>query len=399
MRRPMRAKAETAKRTRRRKTPARRQPRGSSAVETALAFFAHEVRTPLTGIVALSDLLGASGIAGRERQWVEGIKNAAEHLAAVTTVYVDAAQDRHGRLVLRRDVFDLGTVARAAGLSLSGRATARELKVTLAIPANLPLVVGDAVRLRAALENLIDNAVKFTARGGVGLKVEVATRGDEVTATFTVSDSGIGVSATDLKHLFKPFSQAGAEIAGRFGGAGLGLASVRQLARAMGGDATVQARRGGADFVFKVRLGRVAPSRSGPARRRGKRAAAKRVLCVEDNPFGRVVLKTLLSELGCDARFAETGEDALAISARESFDAVLMDMVLPGINGVTAIRRLRRGRKGRALRIIGVSGRDRDEKAARSAGADEFLRKPVTPSALAAALGLQPRPAVRRSRR
>jgi CheY-like chemotaxis protein len=393
----MRTKKETAKRTRRRKTPAARRPRGSNDVETALAFFAHEVRTPLTGIVALSDLLSASNISGRERQWVEGIKAGAEHLAAVATVFVDAAKQRHGQLVLRRDVFDLGAVARAASLSLAGRAAARELAVKLDVPADLPLVVGDVVRLRAALENLIDNAVKFTSHGRVGLQVRTTARGNDVNATFTVSDTGIGISASDLKQLFKPFSQAGAKIAARFGGAGLGLSSVQQVARAMGGDVAVKARRGGADFVLKVRLGRVASvPRSEAIRRRKVLADAPRVLCVEDNPFARVVFNAVLSELGCHVEFAESGEAALKAVARASFEVVLMDMVLPGIDGVTVIGRLRKGRKTRALRIVGVSGRNEDEKAARAAGADDFLLKPVSPRALARALGLWAQPARRR---
>ncbi len=156
-----------------------------------------------------------------------------------------------------------------------------------------------------------------------------------VNATFTVSDTGIGISASDLKQLFKPFSQAGAEIAARFGGAGLGLASVQQIARAMGGDVAVKARRGGADFVLKVRLGRVAAvPRSEATRRRKVLADAPKVLCVEDNPFARVVFNTVLSELGCQVEFAESGEAALKAVARATFDVVLMDMVLPGIDGV-----------------------------------------------------------------
>lgn len=394
----MRAKKQTAKRKRRRNTPAARRSRGSHDIETALAFFAHEVRTPLTGIVALSDLLAASNLAGRERQWVDGIKAAAAHLAAVTTVFVDAAKESQGRLVLRRDMFDLGVVARAAATSLSGRATARDLKTKLSIPSDLPRVFGDAVRLRAALENLIDNAVKFTARGRVGLEVKTVTRGDQVLATFTVSDSGIGVSAAELNRLFKPFSQAGADISRRFGGAGLGLASVRQLARAMGGDVTVEARRGGADFVLTVRLtsAAVAPVKPGAI---GNKASVLRLLCVEDNPHGRVVLNVILSELGCHAEFADSGEEALKLAARKSFDAVLMDMVLPDIDGVTTIRRLRHGRRTKTLRMIGISGSARHEKVARAAGADDFLLKPVSPKALALALGLRPPPAARRSRR
>jgi CheY-like chemotaxis protein len=165
----------------------------------------------------------------------------------------------------------------------------------------------------------------------------------------------------------------------------------------MGGDVSVKARRGGADFVLKVQLGRVAAvPRSEATRRRKVLADAPKVLCVEDNPFARVVFKTVLSELGCHVEFAESGEAALKAVARATFDVVLMDMVLPGIDGVTAIGRLRKGRKTKALRIVGVSGRDKDEKAARAAGADDFLLKPVSPRALARALGLQAQPVHRR---
>src|SRR3954470_11247298 len=143
-------------------------------VQAALAAFAHEVRTPLTGILAISDLLATSDLGERERRWADTIKAGAEHLASLATLFVDAARTGKGKggSTLRQDLFDLRTLARSAGDSLAGRAAAKGLQAQVEISDKLPgLVVGDPVRLRAALENLIDNAVKFTDQGRVALAV------------------------------------------------------------------------------------------------------------------------------------------------------------------------------------------------------------------------------------
>ena len=250
---------------------------------------------------------------------------------------------------------------------------------------------GDPVRLRAALENLIDNAVKFTDGGGVGLKVS-AGRGPakgKLRVAFAVSDSGIGLTLAEIKRLFRPFSQANVGIASRFGGAGLGLASVRQIAKAMGGDVTVSPRKGGATFTLEVTLVRGEAEKSATSGADGTmgRLRGLHILSVEDNPFGRVVLNAVLTELGHQAEFIGRGEAAIERVAAGGFDAVLMDMVLPGIDGIEAIRRIRRLRSphGR-IPIIGISGRSSDQAAAVAAGADGFLVKPVSPRALATAL-------------
>jgi two-component system, sensor histidine kinase len=362
-------------------------------VEAALAAFAHEVRTPLTGILAISDLLTTSDLGKRERRWVETIKAGAEHLASLATLFVDAARGGNAG-ALRRDLFDLAGLARSVGDSLSGRAAAKGLRSRIEISDQLPtLVIGDPVRLRAALENLIDNAVKFTEDGIVALNVE-PTRGakGKVAVAFSVSDSGIGLTESEIKRLFRPFSQANVSIASRFGGAGLGLSSVKQIARAMGGDIQVSQRRAaGTIFTLTVSLldaGEPAPlsSRAEAGMLPGP-TPALRVLGVEDNPFGRVVLNTILTELGHQAEFIGRGETASERVAQGGFDAVLMDMVLPGIPGIEAIRRVRAlGPPFGNIAIIGVSGRGEDETAARAAGADSFLLKPVSPRALATAL-------------
>lgn len=408
---PPRKRSGAAGRLRKRGTRIGAKSVAPNVIQAALAAFAHEVRTPLTGILAISDLLSTSDLGERERRWADTIKAGAEHLANLATLFVDAAKSGKGAATgtLRQDLFDLRALARSTGDSLAGRAAAKGLQAEVEISDKLArLVVGDPVRLRAALENLIDNAVKFTDQGGVAISVvpwrpakdngKGKARGKSkdktkdkrrVGVAFAVSDSGIGLTMAEIKRLFRPFTQANVTIASRFGGAGLGLSSVKQLARAMGGDITVAPRRGGgATFTLTVALDAAGPTKSREVN--GDEAdalAALRVLSVEDNPFGRVVLNTILTELGHHAEFIGRGEDAVNRLTQGGFDAVLMDMVLPGINGVEAIRRIRTMEAPLArIPIIGVSGRGEDEAASREAGADAFLVKPVSPRALATAL-------------
>ena len=363
-------------------------------IETALAAFAHEVRTPLTGILAISDLLATSDLGERERRWVDTIKAGAEHLSGLATLFVDAARSHSASgLPIRNDVFDLRALALKAGDSLAGRATAKGLASTVAVAKTLPVyVTGDAIRLRAALENLIDNAVKFTDAGRVSLKVSriKPIKKDRIEIAFAVSDSGIGLTVPEIKRLFKPFSQANVSIASRFGGAGLGLSSVRQLARAMGGDIKVEPRRGGgATFLLTVVVQAASAPQADAASGDGVIASRQplKILSVEDNPFGRVVLNTILTELGHQTEFIGRGEAAAARVTNGAFDAVLMDMVLPGINGIEAIRQIRAlKRPWRGIAIVGVSGRGEDEATARAAGAGAFVVKPVSPGSLEAAL-------------
>jgi signal transduction histidine kinase/CheY-like chemotaxis protein len=383
LQRPEPSKTKARAKTKKTKTSA-------GVVEAALAAFAHEVRTPLTGILAISDLLATSDLGERERRWADTIKAGAEHLSALATVFVDAAKPDRTKAAIRKDLFDVRALARAAGDSLAGRAAAKGLACEVDISDDIPsLVLGDSIRLRAALENLIDNAVKFTDQGSVALDVSAARRTKgRVAVVFAISDSGIGLSLQEIKRLFRPFSQANVSIASRFGGAGLGLSSVKQLARAMGGDVTASPCKGGGTlFALTVMLTDEEP-------RQGKANGAShvspqglRVLSVEDNPFGRVVLNTILTELGHQAEFVGRGEDAVGRIEQGGFDCVLMDVVLPGIDGVEAIRRIRKLASPLAhIPVIGVSGRSEDEAASRAAGADAFLLKPVSPRALATAL-------------
>jgi len=391
-----RARSKQTKRRTAARPARRRQQRQPSIVDQdiALAAFAHDIRTALNGILAFGELLASSDIDERERQWALGIKTGAEHLAALTTVVVDAAKAKAGTLTLQQEVFRPVRLLEAAAVSLAVRAQIKGLEAQIGLAENLPdFLLGDPIRLRAALENLIDNAVKFTAQGVVRLDAQAkrASRG-HLKLIVTVSDSGIGLTQAEIKRLFRPFAQANVDIARRYGGAGLGLATVKYLARAMGGDLTVASTPGrGARFCFTALLPIAAAAAEQQMHSGQVSASARRlkILCAEDNPYGRVILNTILTELGHGADFVASGEDAVAAVERGGYDAVLMDVMLPGCDGLEAARRIRALASAVSRTpIIGISGRSEagNEAAARAAGMDAYLRKPISPSALAEAI-------------
>jgi two-component system, sensor histidine kinase len=364
------------------------------AAETVIATFAHDVRTPLTGILALSELLATSGLGERERRWVAAIKDAAEHIAELTTLVVEGARAGTGKLPAHRQTFDLRRFTAAIAASLAARAEAKNLACESHIAPDLPRYVrGDAARLRTALENLMANAVKFTERGKVGIAIAAVplARG-RLRLTFTVTDSGIGMTAAEMRRLFRPFAQASPDIARKFGGAGLGLVQVRRLARAMHGDLKLTSAPGrGSTFRLMVVVDRAEPESSETpalaAPDEGRRAPALHVLCVEDNPYGRVVLNAILTELGHRVDFVGSGESAVAAVKSGQYDVALMDVMLADLDGIEATRRIRAAAgPGARVPIIGVSARADRAEVALAAGMQAYLIKPVTPRMLADAL-------------
>jgi len=388
-----RARKKSAARPPRRRVP-RRKP-AARATEAALAAFAHDIRTALTGILALGELLASSNLGERERRWASGIKNGAEHLAALTTLVIDAAKSDAGALVLQQQAFRPRRLIADLAESLAARAETKGLRAELTAADDLPeMVLGDTVRLRAAIENLIDNAVKFTERGAVQLDARSAhaARG-RVKLLFTVIDSGVGLTRGEIKRLFRPFTQASPDIARRYGGAGLGLVVVKLLAKLMHGDLTVTSTPGrGSRFRFSAVLPIAAADVPGHARSQQTSASLRHVavLCAEDNPYGRVILNTILTELGHRADFVGSGEEAVE-AVQRGYDVVLMDVKLPGVDGLEATRRIRAlaAPAGRTP-VIGISGRTEtgDEAAARAAGMNSYLRKPISPSALSEAIAV-----------
>lgn len=374
-------------------------------VEAAIAAFAHEIRTPLSGVLAISDLLALADLGERESAWVAALRQSAEHMNALASLVIDGVRAEEKGLVLRQEPFNLREMAEAAAASLVARAQVKGLACSTMIAHHLAgNMIGDEVRLRAAIENLIDNAVKFTETGEVRLDVSCP----DGKVSFAVADTGIGLRPAEIRRLFKPFTQGRDQIAERFGGAGLGLAFVRRVARAMGGDVTVTSGAGqGSVFRLTVPLARAESRRAKtpisthapvlakpPVAASGRDQRALHVLCAEDNVFGRIITKTILSELGHTVEFVASGTGVVEAAKRHRYDVVLMDVVLAGIDGIEATRRIRRlpGRAGR-IPVIGLSGQaaQENEEAARAAGMDCYLRKPVRPGALADALDMAAR--------
>jgi CheY-like chemotaxis protein/nitrogen-specific signal transduction histidine kinase len=392
-----RPRRSAGKRQRRAKRAARSPTAQARAVELTLADIAHEIRTPLTGVVALGELLATSELGARERGWATAIKGTAEHLVLLTSLIVDAARADAKRLVLRRELIRPRRLLDALAASLAARAEAKGIEHAVDISARLPeSVIGDPLRLRAALENLIDNAVKFTERGTVRVAAasERAARG-KVRLIFTVTDSGIGLSNVEIKRLFRPFAQASDQVARRYGGAGLGLTLAKRVAKAMGGELTVASEPGhGSRFRMSVTVDKVAEA-AGKAALHGIAAREQpvqplAVLCVEGNPHGRVLLNTILAELGHRADFVGTGAAAVEAVGRGGYDVVLMNVMLPDIDGLEATRRIRAlGSRCARVPIVGVSGRANsgEEDAARAAGMNGYLTKPLSPGALTQAFG------------
>jgi signal transduction histidine kinase len=243
-----------SRRMRRRKPAFKRAPSGDAGV---LPIFAHDVRTALTGILALGELLARSDLGERERRWAFDIKTSAEYLAALTTLVTDAAKANAGALTLQQQAFAPRGLIVALEEALGVRAASKGLRAAITITGDLPdYLIGDPVRLRAALDNLLDNALKFTEHGAVELEARakpLARR--RVRLDLIVRDTGIGLTRAQIKRLFRPFAQASTEIARRYGGAGLGLSIVKTLAKAMGGDLTVTSTPGrGSTFQFSAVL-------------------------------------------------------------------------------------------------------------------------------------------------
>jgi two-component system, sensor histidine kinase len=252
-------------RTKQRRKPIRRPVRRRKAALKAaprsdadtLPVFAHDVRTALTGILALGELLARSNLGERERRWAADIKTSAEYLAALTTLIIDAAKADADALILQQEIFRPHALIAALDTALRVRAETKGLRAMITIADNVPeRLIGDPVRLRAALENLLDNAVKFTDQGAIELELHAEpARAGHVRLRCIVRDTGIGLSRGEIKRLFRPFAQASSEIARRYGGAGLGLGIVKTLAKRMGGDLAVAGTPGrGSTFQFTAVL-------------------------------------------------------------------------------------------------------------------------------------------------
>jgi PAS domain S-box-containing protein len=348
-----------------------------------LANMSHEIRTPMNGVVGFVNLLSHTELSGEQRDYLDTMKSSMGDLMAIVNDILDLSRIESGKLALRRTEFDLLESVTDVVNLFSAAAEAKGLKLSMQVERTVPYTVeGDAVRLRQILANLIGNAVKFTVRGEVVLRVAVQSRRGEIfELRFEVLDSGIGIDEQRTEWLFDAFTQGAEQAAG---GTGLGLAITRSLVNLMGGTITARNRAaGGACFTFTLPLRRLAQV----ARRQPLIEAdalhslrGRRVLVVDDNAINRKLISTLLGKMEVVTVEAEDGHQALATLETDGFDLVLMDIRMPGLNGVEATREIRR-RESHPARIpiiaLTAHAMPHESESFILAGMDDCLTKPV----------------------
>jgi len=325
-----------------------REQAADEANRTKSAFVAtvsHEIRTPLNGVLGMAQALAAEDLTPRQREQVAVIRKSGEALLAILNGLLDLSKIEAGKLELEAIAFDLAEAVRGAHDAFTALAGAKGLTLRLAIaPDARGIYLGDPTRVRQVLYNLISNAVKFTEKGEVGIE---AAR-DGAGLRLIVSDTGPGIAAERLSRLFLKFEQADASTSRRYGGTGLGLAIARDLARLMGGDIEVESEPGrGSRFTLRLplpRLGDVsaaAAAQPAAAPAPPARGRALKILAAEDNAMNQMVLKTLLSQVGIEPTIVEDGVQALEAWETGRWDAILMDVQMPRMDGLAATRSIR----------------------------------------------------------
>jgi signal transduction histidine kinase/ActR/RegA family two-component response regulator len=372
----------------------------SQAKSDFLSRMSHELRSPLTAILGYAQLLklGDPAGAGRDPAAIEAIRAGGEHLLGLILDLLDLAKIEAGKVELVPEPVDVTALVNAVADIMRVEAQAKDLplevEATRDVPA--PLLV-DGKRLRQVLLNLLANAVKFTGRGRVVLRLHrLAWPADDHTSVrlrFEVSDTGPGIAASDAGRIFEPFEQAG-DAPRRQGGTGLGLPISQQLVRLMGGELRVDSEPGqGSRFHFELVLPMAeAPAASPWPDVAGYEGPRRRLLVVDDLALNRQFLGALLRPLGFEVEEAADGEQALARLAEPAMpDLVLMDMSMPGLSGTEATRRLRALPGGEKLPVIALTAQSSkvSKDTALASGASAFLSKPVRRDELLATIGEQ----------
>ncbi len=381
------------------------------AKDELLANVSHDLRTPMTGILGIADMLQRAPLGAQETEWVGILTSSARGLLTLLDDLLDLTKLDVGRLRLVEEPFDPADLLHRQIALVKAEAVDRGLRLELAVDPTIPeQVLGDPARVRQVLLNLLSNALRYTKEGGIEVRLEkedakARGAGDPPRLRVEVRDTGKGIPEAHLEEIFGLFFQEDSEARRRNEGSGLGLAISRRLARALGGDISVQSRVGiGSTFTFTF----VAPVSHGSSERLPRSAVSDlsglRVLLVEDNPVNRLVVAAQLQSLGATVDAVEDGEAAIEATSDTAWDLVLMDCHLPGIDGSETTRRIRAreasttepsasrpvgtAEKPRRVPILALTASvlENERKRCLDAGMDGFLAKPSQPAEILAAI-------------
>jgi signal transduction histidine kinase/CheY-like chemotaxis protein/HPt (histidine-containing phosphotransfer) domain-containing protein len=375
----------------------------SQAKSEFLANISHEVRTPLNALMGLTQLLIDSPLNPEQKNWLGLMDSSAHALLALLNDVLDLSRIEAGKMQLEHERFHLHDALAEASAVYREQARSKSITWALALAPDLPAhLEGDAGRLRQLLGNLLSNALKFTPRGGhVEMSAFLAAPSSDGTRCWKlrVKDSGVGISASQQATLFDAFTQADASTARRYGGSGLGLAICARLVRLMGGTIAVESSLGqGSSFTISLPHNeptplppKSAPQWLGELSAAGERFAGLCVLVAEDHPVNELLMNQLLKRLGCTVRNARDGEQAVAQWSLGGVDLVLMDVQMPGTNGLQATERIReqeslRGLPRTPIVAVTANAMSDDRMICLVSGMDGYTAKPVSPKALMAAI-------------